>query len=41
MAALLSDVLTELENIGSMMADFRALCDAGGRFSGTESEKAI
>lgn len=40
MPALFSDILEQLEDIESMMADFHALCDTGGRFSGTESEKA-
>lgn len=40
MTDLLPQVLEALDDIAPMMADFAAICDAGGRFAGTASEKA-
>lgn len=39
MAALPSSAAADLEDTASLMAEFEAICDLGGRFAGTESEK--
>ena len=39
MTDLLRDILDALDDTAPLMAEFEAICDTGGRFSGTESEK--
>ncbi|MGB0555194.1 MAG: hypothetical protein ACPGQV_21930, partial [Alphaproteobacteria bacterium] len=39
MTDLLQDILDALDDTAPLMVEFEAICDTGGRFSGTESEK--
>lgn len=38
MTDLLQGILDALDDTAPLMVEFEAICDTGGRFSGTESE---